>query len=139
MPMARTWNGMTIIEKKNRATGRAIVAIGMQVAADGKRITHRISGTLARSIHAAAVGLEHDDRAEEAAAAGGADLLMMNGLPRPSFLPGFGAAIEVGSWLPYACVEWEGRKHPGITQAVEGVRGARSDAIVRQAFREERL
>lgn len=137
MPMARNWNGMSIIEKKNRACGRSIVAIGMLVAADTKRLTHRISGTLARSIHAAEVNAEHDED-EEARMAASADLMATKGIPLPSNTR-FGAAIEVGSWLPYACVEWVGRNHPGITQGVEGVRGIRSTAIIAQAFREEGL
>ena len=135
MAMARDWNGMSIIERKNRAAGRAIVAMGMLAAADTKRLTHRISGTLARSVHAAEVGADHGADEETAV---GADLMMVKGLPYPVVTP-LGVMIEVGSWLPYACAEWQGRSHPGIEQGVEGIRGARSDMILRQAMREEGL
>lgn len=136
MPMARDWNGMSIIDKKNRATGRAIVGIGMLIAADTKRLTHRVSGTLARSVHAAEIGADHDG--DEERAESGADL-MMGMVPKATPVGELGMAVEVGSWLDYACVEWVGRDHPGLTQGLEGVRGARADAIVMQAFREERL
>lgn len=136
MSMAREWHGMTIKDKMARANARALIAIGVNISAETKRITHRISGTLARSIHVAEVGYEGGDSDEAMAAIG--DLLYTTMPAGPSRGP-FGPAIEVGSWLPYACVEWVGRQHPGITQGLEMVRGERMDAIVKQAYIEEGL
>jgi hypothetical protein len=133
--MAREWFGMDIEAKINRASGRAIIAIGVNVASETKRITHRISGTLARSIHVAEVGYEQGDTDEGLAESG--DLLFQL-MPASATHTEFGPAIEVGSWLPYACVEWVGRQHPGITQGLEAAR-SRADAIVEQAFMEEGL
>jgi hypothetical protein len=66
------------------------------------------------------------------------DLSLEGGHIEPTETP-LGPTVEVGSWLDYACVEWVGRGHPGVTQGLEAVRGARADLIVAQAFREERL
>lgn len=136
MPMSRTWNGLTIQDKAHRAAGRAVIGIGMQVAVDAKRLTHVISGTLSRSIHVAAIMDSHDD--DQELAEGGADLMMQSAFIKPTPGP-FGPLIEVGSWLDYACVEWVGRNHPGITQAMEAVRGSRANGIVWQAWMEEGL
>lgn len=135
MPMARTWNGMTIQAKVRRASGRAIVAIGMNVAVDTKRVTHRVSGTLARSVHVATIRADHEDDEQDAQ---GNDLMLLSSAAHATQTP-LGLAVEVGSWLPYACVEWVGRQHPGVTVGLEAVRGVRADTIVRAAFREEGL
>lgn len=119
----------------NRATGRAVVAIAENVAVETKRQTHVITGTLRRSIHAAPVG--YDGSSDEGNAKTG-DLMLMERSPQPEHTP-FGPAVEVGSWLPYACVEWIGRGHPGITQGMEAVRGAKATAIVAEAFKQEGL
>jgi len=134
MPMARDWHGMSIRHKTDRAAARALVGIGMEVARETKLVTHRISGTLARSVHAAPVGYEY--AAEDARDAVEHDLLLREAL-HPTPLP-TGPAIEVGSWLPYACVEWVGRGHPGVTQGLE-IGRAKTDRYVRQAMREEGL
>ena len=135
MPMARTWEGLTFQARAHRAAGRASIGIGMAVAADTKRLTHRVSGTLARSVHAAAPSADHDGDENSALTQ---DLMMSKGFIIPGASPE-GPTLEVGSWLPYACAEWIGRNHPGITQGLEGVRGARATSIVMQAFREEGL
>lgn len=135
MPMARTWEGLTFQARAHRAAGRAIIGIGMAVSADTKRLTHRVSGTLARSIHAAPIGADHEGDENSALTQ---DLMMSRGFLVPTPTPA-GPSLEVGSWLPYACAEWIGRDHPGITQGLEGVRGARATSIVMQAFREEGL
>lgn len=135
--MVRTGNWDEFNAKVDRATGRAIVGIGVAVAIETKRITHRISGTLARSVHAAPAG--YGGAEQDASEAPTQDLMQI--------LPGLeiatptelGKAVEVGSWMPYACVEWVGRQHPGVTQGLEMVRGVRADSIVWQAFREEGL
>jgi hypothetical protein len=134
--MARNWNGITLQEKIDRAAGRAIVGIGVAVATETKRVTHRITGTLVRSVHAATAGYE--GAADDEAQAPTQDLMLVHGPPMPLETP-IGPAVEVGSWLPYACVEWVGRMHPGVTQGLEMVRGVRADSIVRQAFLEEGL
>ena len=130
--VTRTWGGDEIELRSQRAAGRAVVAIAVNAASETKRLTHRFSGTLARSTHAAPVGYEGsgDERV-----ARGAD---MNDIPHATHTAE-GPAVEVGSWLPYACVEWVGRGHPGVTQGVEATRGARVDAIVAAAFRAEGL
>lgn len=141
MPMARVWNGLELQERVNRAAGRAIVAIGTDVAVNTKRVTHRITGTLARSVHVAPPGQEHDDE-QELRQAQTTDL-MLSSFGATSFATrigtALGPAVEVGSWLPYACVEWVGRQHPGVQQGLEMSRGARADLIVMTAFREEGL
>ena len=131
----RTNNFGDFQRRIDRATGRAIIGIGMQVVVETKRITHKQEGTLSRSVHMAPVGYDGAEDLEEAATT---DLLLSKGVPVPTMTP-LAALIEVGSWLPYACVEWIGRKHPGITQGLEAVRGARVDAVVARAFREEGL
>jgi len=135
MRVAKTWNGLDFLARLDRAAGRSIVAIGVNVAVETKRITHKQSGTLARSTHAAPRSANHNS--DEGLAQAG-DLMSMGGTPKAEHSE-FGPAIEVGSWLPYACVEWVGRAHPGLQQGLEAVRGARADAIVAQAFAEEGL
>lgn len=127
----------TFAARVERAAGRAIVGIAMQVAVETKRVTHVKHGTLRRSVHAAPAespeGHEDDEREAQTA-----DLMMTRGAPEPT-RTAMGVAVEVGSWLPYACVEWIGRGHPGITEGLEVVRGERTEAILRQAFSEEGL
>jgi hypothetical protein len=108
----------------------------MAVAVETKLVTHRISGTLMRSIHAAEA--PYIDAEEDNRMAPTMDLMASAGPPEPIPVP-FGEAIEVGSWLSYACAEWVGRGHPGLQQGVDSIRGSRADGIVMQAFREERL
>jgi len=134
MPMARDWEGIALATKVRRAAGRAIVAVGMNVAIETKRVTHVQYGTLRRSVHAAPVKYEGGE--DDLARAASDDLLF----PLPDATQtALGPAVEVGSWLPYACVEWIGRGHPGITQGLENVRGSKVNGLVRTAFREEGL
>ncbi len=135
MPMARSWNGLEIQQRVHRAAARSIIGIGMEMAMDGKRISHHISGTLVRSIHVAPLGAPHGEDEKISASV---DMMFAGGRIEATKTP-LGPAVEVGSWLPYACVEWVGRDHPGITQALEAVRGARADMIVATAWREEGL
>lgn len=134
--VSRTWNGLTIQSKIDRAAGRAIVGVGVLASVETKRVTHKITGTLARSVHAAEPMEYHES--DEQDAAGGADLMENVGELHAGKIP-FGQVIEVGSWISYACAEWVGRGHPGVTQGLEVTRGARTDAIVKQAFIEEGL
>lgn len=132
-----SWHGMELEAHIDRACGRGIVGIAMLVAVETKRVTHVVHGNLKRSVHAAPVGYS-DEEADTRAAEGGTDLMLSGEIPEATHTP-LGAAVEVGSWLAYACVEWVGRQHPGITQGLEAARGHRADAIMLQAFAEEGL
>jgi len=136
MRMAREWNGMGLQDRVNRASGRALVGISMQVVVNTKRVTHRISGSLARSVHAAQP-MTADEEMDERLAEAGTDLALYYGMPVPVHTP-MGRALEVGSWMPYACVEWVGRGHPGVTQGLEMSR-IMVNPIIEKAFREEGL
>ena len=137
MPVSvkREWFGDELEMRMRRAAGRGIVAIGMNVVRETKPITHRISGTLARSVHAAPLGYEGYDEDEREAPS--VDLMLLHGVPPATPTP-LGAAVEVGSWLPYACVEWVGRGHPGVTQGLELAR-SQATSIMTRAFKEEGL
>jgi hypothetical protein len=143
--MASNWNGLTILERKNRACSRALIGIGMRVAVETKNVTHVISGTLRRSVHAAPSGYSPSEDAEEQLAEstdkGGQQQDLMIYYPlTPDQDPTVAGLtlLEVGSWLPYACAEWVGRGHPGVTQGLELARTT-NDAVVLQAFVEEGL
>jgi hypothetical protein len=131
------WYGMSVNERVKRATGRSLVGMAVRVATETKMVTHVVSGTLRRSVHAAPVHYEGAEL-DRLAAEGGQDLLEgdLMGL-EPTWTP-IGPALEVGSWMPYACVEWVGRGHPGVTQGLELARSS-FDGIIVQAFREEGL
>jgi hypothetical protein len=135
MPLSRSWYGESLHGRVHRAAGRAIVTLGTHVAVETKRVTHVQYGTLKRSVHVAPTGY---DGAGDEGAASGQDMLSAVD-PSVATHTAEGAAIEVGSWLPYACAEWIGRGHPGINEGMEMVRGARASLIVGQAFREEGL
>jgi hypothetical protein len=135
--VSKSWYGPELEAKIKRATGRSIVAIGMAIAVETKIVCHVVSGNLRRSIHAAPIrytDADQDLRNVETYA----DLMLLYGPPPPTWTP-LGPSIEVGSWLPYACVEWVGRMHPGVTQGLEMVRGQRADKIVFAAFKAEGL
>ncbi len=137
MPMARRWNGLELHARMDRAHARAIIGIGMEVTRETKILTHRISGSLARSVHIAPVGYEGADD-DQRQAEGGEDLAFAFAHTKAEEAPYGGRMIEVGSWMPYACVEWVGRGHPGITQGLENARGTAWEYIA-QAYREEGL
>ncbi len=127
------WHGPEIQKKMQRATGRAVIAIGENVATEAKMIAHVVTGTLRRSIHTAPRGyLGSGD--EGAAQSANLSNVGMEGVS----YEGAAALIEVGSWLSYACVEEVGRGHQFITPAVELVR-TRAHSIFQQAVREEGL
>ena len=85
----RTWHGDEIVARSRRANGRAVIGMGEQASREMKGASHQVSGDLRRSIHAAKVGTMGTIEAD-----GGTVL------ERPTRV-----ALEVGSWLPYACVE----------------------------------
>lgn len=132
--VARSWNGLVVKDKINRAGGRSIIAISVGAATETKRVTHVLSGTLRRSVHTAPATEFHDNDEDEALS--GNDLLMDSHSLRATQTP-IGPMMEVGSWISYAAAEWIGRNHPGVEQGVEAMRGAKSDLIVAAAFREE--
>lgn len=136
--MERSWFGDEFTARVNRASGRAIIGIAVQVAVDTKRVTHVLNGDLRRSIHAAPVNYEGSGDEREVVDNPSADMLMSS-LPELASPTPIGPAVEVGSWMPYACVEWVGRGHPGITEGLEAVRGAHTDKVIRAAFRQEGL
>ena len=102
-----------------RARGRAVIGLGEGVATHGKIFVHVESGDLRRSIHAAAPG------------SGGEVAPDQLNVQRPG-----AALLEVGSWLPYACVEETGRMHQYMHPAIEAVR-PQAYRTVKAAFREE--
>lgn len=133
MKVTQEWYGPEFLARLNQAAGRAIATIGVNVAIETKRVTHVQFGTLRRSVHAAPATQTHDGDLNTATSSD-----MLNMAPETDESP-WGPSIEVGSWLPYACVEWVGRGHPGVTEGMEMVRGARVQAIVAQAFYEAGL
>jgi hypothetical protein len=136
--MERSWLGDEVTARINRAAGRAIIGVGMQAAVDTKRVTHVISGDLRRSVHVAPVEYEGSEDEGMVADNPSADLLMST-MPQLASPTPLGPAVEVGSWMPYACVEWVGRGHPGVTEGLESVRGMQTDRIIAAAFRQEGL
>lgn len=112
----------------------------MQVAVETKTVTHVISGTLRRSVHAAPEGYApNEEKEEQDATPEQNDLMIMYPLAVEEVPTEGGLTLcEVGSWLPYACAEWVGRGHPGVTQGLELAR-PRTDATVLKAFKEEGL
>jgi hypothetical protein len=84
----RTWRGDELDVRAKRATGRAIVGMGESAAAKMAELAHVESGDLRRSVHAAKVETM-----------GAVDPDEQNVNVRDFY------QIEVGSWLPYACVE----------------------------------
>ena len=129
--VSSSWHGPLLEAKMDRAVGRAAVAIGENVTVEGKRLAPVLTGTLRRSIHSAPVG--YGGGGDEGEAAGG-DLGNTQDATRVGPLV---AAVEAGSWIAYACVVETRRKY--MTPAVEIVRGARCDAIVRAAVSAEGL
>lgn len=83
------WHGDEILARARRANGRAVVGMGEQVAREMKLAAHEISGDLKRSVHAAKPGTMGEIEAS----------------PRTVRELGDRVQVEVGSWLPYACVE----------------------------------
>ena len=133
---AKRFDFMGLEERVDRASARALIGIGTRIAIETKLVTHVVTGTLERSVHVAPRFYDDED-GDLKMAQNGADLVDMSGALHPTKTSG-GWEIEVGSWLPYACVEWVGRAHPGITQGLEASRPL-FGPIVMQAFREEGL
>jgi len=135
VPVEHTWHGDELIARGRRASGRAAIAIAENIAANAKPAAPVEYGTLRRSIHAAPP--EYDGEGDFEAAGGrstmGADLA---GTIKPQAARiGPVCVLEVGSWLPYACVQET--RHHYMTTGVQLVQGARASAIVIEAFKQE--
>ena len=94
--VSRSWDGLELQARIHRAKGRAIVGIGMAAAVETKRIAHRQSGTLVRSVHVAEAGRVASEGEDSSAAT--IDLLASRGLPEARRTPG-GAGGEGGALL----------------------------------------
>ena len=90
MKVRRTWNGDELKVRANRANGRGILGMGEGASVAMATVAHVISGDLKRSIHVAKLNTMGEPPVEggEEARTGETNW-----------------QIEVGSWLPYACVE----------------------------------
>lgn len=87
--VSRTWRGDEFLARSRRANGRALVGMGEAAAGAMTREAHVLSGDLRRSIHAAQKDTMGIVPADVAAVP----------LKRDVYV------LEVGSWLPYSCVE----------------------------------
>jgi hypothetical protein len=133
MPLvSKTWYGPAIAARVNKASGRAIVAIAENVAVETKQITHVISDTLRKSVHAAPK--DYDGQGDQARA----EATDLHGHPFSATDTPQGPTVEVGSWITYAWTEWITRGHPGVTQGLDLARGA-ADGIVEASFKAEGL
>lgn len=118
----RTWHGDEIVARSRRANGRAIIGMGEQVAGAQARAAHVLSGALRRSVHVAPTETMGELDAREYAQ-----------VQRDRY------AVEVGSWLPYACVENNrGGEHRFADLGWDAAR-PRFRPTLRQAWAEEGL
>jgi hypothetical protein len=126
------WNGAEILLRIRRALGRGLVGAGMAAVPEAKILAHRITGTMARSVHLAdASHIGQDDEA----AARQADIPSVT-VPTPRGEIDW--VLLFGSWVPYACVEEVGRGHQFVTPALDVARSG-AESVMRQAFAEEGL
>lgn len=88
-PTRTTWHGDEIKARSHRAAARSILGMGEQVSREMKVNAHVQSGDLKRTIHLAKPDTMGEVDADATTARDGTH----------------GYKIEVGSWLPYACVE----------------------------------
>ncbi len=124
------WLGNEQIVQAQRAAGRGLIAIGEHMSVIAKGHADVVTGTMRRSIHTAPAqydGAGDEDQAKQAD---------IPGTTRPT-QQGTTQIIEVGSWVPYACVEEVVRGHQFMTPAFQEMQGSASDAIMAQAFMEE--
>jgi hypothetical protein len=97
----RTWHGPEFIARERRANGRAIVGMAVAVAVEMKKVAHVQDNQLRPSIHAAAVESMGGRDVTEAGSDSSAPIsdIANARIGETSW------AVEVGSWVPYACVE----------------------------------
>jgi len=118
-----SWSGDELILRGQRALARATIAWGEHTSAAMKEVAHVISGDLRNSIHAA--GAENAEGSPEAT--------------EDNVVLGDQGIVEVGSWLPYACVEENrGGEHRFATRGYEATAGIGIIAL-EKAFEEEGL
>lgn len=100
MPWRKTWHGDEIDARSDRANGRAILGMGEATANAMRVAAHVVSGDLKRSLHVAApVGAPHEPELERTGDHP-LEATRETAEHRPKEW-----ATEVGSWMPYACVE----------------------------------
>lgn len=129
------WNGANFIEAMHTAVSRAQIAVGSLAVSEQKAVVHRLTGTLARSIHIAPK--DYVGESDQAKAAAGLDLQTDGGGAAFYNLPtwvGDDAYLEEGSWIDYACVE--NNRHPYMAAGMD-LAISRARAIYQQAFAEE--
>jgi hypothetical protein len=97
----RTWHGPEFIARERRANGRAIVGMAVAVAVEMKKVAHVQDNQLRPSIHAAAV----ESAGGRLVTAPGSDMDAPLGTQANARTGDSSWAVEVGSWMPYACVE----------------------------------
>lgn len=129
------WTGAEVKTAGRRAVNRTMVALGARTSSGAKQRVHRLTGTLSRSIHEAPPDYATQSAGDHEAAKT-TDLAGSATAKLPVWDDKGEAALEVGSYLPYACVE-EAR-HPFLAPALdEAMAGA--EETFRQAFAEEGL
>lgn len=129
---AFVWHGAIIALRVRRALGRGLIGIGEKTSVIAKGNAHVLTGNMRRSIHTAE--MNYNGAGDEQASAGG-------DIPNVQVPTNLGGdwVLEVGSWMPYACVEECGRGHRFVGPAVEAMTGGPSYKIMKQAFKEEGL
>lgn len=87
--VSRTWHGDEFVARSKRANARAAIGMGEAASVEMKTAAHEISGDLKRSVHQARTDTMGEVHANQT------NIEVRENLFR----------LEVGSWLPYACVE----------------------------------
>ncbi len=117
----REWNGEELTRDRRRADARALIGMGTTVGIEMQNAAHVISGDLKRSVHAAKIDTLGEVRASTANVQHAPDQF----------------ALEVGSWLPYACVEENrGGTHRFASLGYDLAKPT-FDATMQRAYREE--
>lgn len=119
----RTWHGDEIEVRAERAVGRALIGNAEQHARHASEHVHRISGDLARSIHAAMVDTMGDIPAD------GENIIRKDHV----------RTIEIGSWLAYACVEENRGGEHSYMQPAHEFAWRLMGTQLKEAFRQEGL
>lgn len=117
-----TWHGDEILKRMDRADARAVIGMGNAVAGHMSDAAHAISGDLKKSVHVARRETMGEIEATQQTVRGGR-----------------GAVIEVGSWLPYACVENSRGGEHRFADIGYQLAEPEFDAVLLQAWKEEGL
>jgi hypothetical protein len=134
------WDGDRLELAMGEGCAGMVIELGGRIARTAKTLVHVNTGTLMRSIHAAPLMTDHTADQELARGVGpkarhargeylsdipgssvGEDLQDIRGdfIQPEEVMTREGAAIEVGSWVDYACVEETGRHHQYMQPAAE--------------------